>query len=682
MEQEGGAEAPTVAKETSQVEKELAESVLNAPGVLRIKKEFLDWNKLLKTHHNQSSTEGGSQASGESDKTSPQDETEPPNKKGKWKKAKGQNKRRPHQKPSELCDAVRLCPSFLKDPDSCKFGDRCRFSHSVEEYLANKPADIGDRCYVYDTHGRCPFGITCRFAKCHTDDQNQNVVNPAVYSPEAKPTTSNQIPKDIQTSLRKKQYKFPKSDQYLRAIGKLSTAQASSDDNVGNKSSEAKVNPGTPLESRVDEGSGNNSATVVNDVQVNTQDGEVSNIRNGNDFSTQEVQGCEAPSPPSNVENPVPMDANTPSGSVTDEDAIKLIPRERKKLEFADKLYLAPLTTVGNLPFRRVCKGLGADITCGEMAMASNLLQGQSSEWALLKRHQSEDVFGVQICGSHPEVMSHVSELLNDTISVDFVDVNVGCPIDLVFKRGGGCALMGRLTKFEQVVKGMIGMLDVPLTVKMRTGIYEEKPFAYRVVPHLRDWGVSLVTLHGRSREQRYTKLADWDYISECAKAASPMPLFGNGDILSFEDANRHRQSTGVAGLMMARGALIKPWIFTEIKEQRHWDISSHERFQMLKDFSNYGLEHWGSDTQGVEKTRRFMLEWLSFLFRYVPVGVLEQPPQKINLRPPYFVGRDDLETLMASGNCADWVRLSEMLLGPAPANFNFLPKHKANSYR
>ncbi|KAI8483859.1 tRNA-dihydrouridine(47) synthase [NAD(P)(+)]-like protein [Branchiostoma belcheri] len=216
----------------------------------------------------------------------------------------------------------------------------------------------------------------------------------------------------------------------------------------------------------------------------------------------------------------------------------------------------------------------------------------------------------------------------------------------------------------------------------MRTGIYEEKPFAYRVVPHLRDWGVSLVTLHGRSREQRYTKLADWDYIAECAKAASPMPLFGNGDILSFEDANRHRQSTGVAGLMIARGALIKPWIFTEIKEQRHWDISSHERFQILKDFSNFGLEHWGSDTQGVEKTRRFMLEWLSFLFRYVPVGVLEQPPQKINLRPPYFLGRDDLETLMASGNCADWVRISEMLLGPAPANFNFLPKHKANSYR
>lgn len=132
---------------------------------------------------------------------------------------------------------------------------------------------------------------------------------------------------------------------------------------------------------------------------------------------------------------------------------------------------------------------------------------------------------------------------------------------------------------------------------------------------------------------------------------------------------------------MIGRGALIKPWIFKEIREQRHLDPSSSERFEMLRSFANYGLEHWGSDTQGVENTRRFLLEWQSFLYRYVPLGLLEHPPQRINQRPDTYVGRDDLETLMASPRSSDWVRLSEMLLGPVPDGYNFVPKHKANSF-
>ncbi|XP_015278127.1 PREDICTED: tRNA-dihydrouridine(47) synthase [NAD(P)(+)]-like, partial [Gekko japonicus] len=330
------------------------------------------------------------------------------------------------------------------------------------------------------------------------------------------------------------------------------------------------------------------------------------------------------------------------AGAITDEDIVKLRPCEKKKLDLQGKLYLAPLTTCGNLPFRRICKRFGADVTCGEMAVCTNLLQGQSSEWALLKRHHTEDLFGVQ---------------------------------------GGGCALMSRTNKFEQIVRGMNTVLDVPLTVKIRTGVQEKVNLAHKIIPNLWEWGASLVTLHGRSREQRYTKGADWEYIAECARLASPMPLFGNGDILSYEDANRAMQ-TDVSGIMIARGALIKPWIFTEIKEQRHWDISSNERLDLLKDFTSYGLEHWGSDTQGVEKTRKFLLEWLSFLCRYIPAGLMERLPQRINERPPYYMGRDYLETLMASQNVGDWIKISEMLLGPVPVNFTFLPKHKANSYK
>jgi len=370
-------------------------------------------------------------------------------------------------------------------------------------------------------------------------------------------------------------------------------------------------------------------------------------------------------------------------GQITDEEIFPLKRNEKVKIDFSNKLYLAPLTTVGNLPFRRICKDLGVDVTCGEMALATQLLQAKQSEWSLLKRHPSEDLFGVQVCGGYPDTMTRCAQLLSETCDLDFIDINCGCPIDLIYNKGCGSALMTKANKLEQMCRSMIGVMgDVPLTVKIRTGVSDHKAIAHNLIPRLRDAGVSLVTLHGRSREQRYTRKADWDYISRCAATGAPMPVFGNGDVLSYEDANLHMETHGVSGVMIARGALIKPWVFTEIKEQRHWDISSNERLDLLRTYCNYGMEHWGSDHQGIETTRRFLLEWLSFTHRYIPVGLLERLPQSINDRPPYYRGRNDLETLMGSSNCGDWVKITEMLLGPVPDSFKFLPKHKANAYQ
>ncbi|XP_004378481.1 tRNA-dihydrouridine(47) synthase [NAD(P)(+)]-like isoform X1 [Trichechus manatus latirostris] len=557
------------------------------------------------------------------------------------RRARGQNKSRPHLKPTHY-DENKLCPSLVQGSEArCFFGDRCRFLHDVGRYLETKPADLGPCCVLFETFGRCPYGVTCRFAGAHLGPEGQNLVREELAARGAHiPPIRNSLDKALQQQLRKRKVRFERAERALRQLsqgqppGPVPAAAAAA-------TPEAAVAEGAPGQ--------------------------------GDGDTQQALPGPDATALPS---SPVQT-----CGPLTDEDIVRLRPCEKKRLDIGGKLYLAPLTTCGNLPFRRICKRFGADVTCGEMAVCTNLLQGQTSEWALLKRHHSEDLFGVQLEGAFPDTMTRCAELLNRTIEVDFVDINVGCPIDLVYKKGGGCALMSRSTKCRQIVLGMNQVLDVPLTMKIRTGVQERTNLAHRLLPELRDWGVSLVTLHGRSREQRYTKLADWQYIEQCVKAASPMPLFGNGDILSYEDANRAMQ-TGVAGVMIARGALLKPWLFTEIKEQRHWDISSSERLDILRDFTHYGLEHWGSDTQGVEKTRRFLLEWLSFLCRYVPVGLLERLPQKINERPPYYLGRDYLETLMASQNSADWIHISEMLLGPVPPNFVFLPKHKANSYK
>ncbi|XP_040208329.1 tRNA-dihydrouridine(47) synthase [NAD(P)(+)]-like isoform X1 [Rana temporaria] len=570
-------------------------------------------------------------------------EPEEQNDKTEKKRSRGQNKSRPHVK-YNLYEQQRLCPSIVQECASkCFFGEKCKFLHDVEKYLSEKQEDIGPKCHLYETFGKCIYGLSCRFAKSHLGEDFKNLINQELVKQwEGKAPVRNSLDKGLQSQLRKKKVPFDKTDKFLKLLNKSQKPTKGKDD----------AKPPPAAHSVTTEGSGDQPIDPLSTdcTKQVTGDGETKTV-------------------------------TVTSGPLTDEDIIKLRPCEKKKIDFRNKLYLAPLTTCGNLPYRRICKRLGADITCGEMAMCTNLLQGHSSEWALVKRHHSEDLFGVQIEGSFPDTMTKCAELLNSTIDVDFVDINVGCPIDLVYKKGGGCGLMTRTNKFEQIVKGMNSVLDVPLTVKIRTGVQEKVNLAHKLIPDLREWGASLVTLHGRSREQRYTKLADWEYISRCAKIADPLPLFGNGDIFSFEDANRAMQ-TGVSGIMLARGALVKPWLFTEIKEQRHWDISSSERFGILREFTNHGMEHWGSDTSGLEKTRRFMLEWLSFLCRYIPVGLLERLPQKINERPPYYMGRDYMETLMASQNVGDWIKISEMLLGPVPPNFTFLPKHKANSYK
>ncbi|GAK64147.1 FMN-linked oxidoreductase [Moesziomyces antarcticus] len=384
-------------------------------------------------------------------------------------------------------------------------------------------------------------------------------------------------------------------------------------------------------------------------------------------------------------------------------DVARIRPSEKRRLNWKGELYLAPLTTTGNLPFRRICTSFGSDIHCGEMGLAESFLHGNASEWSLVRRHASERIFGTQLCGGKPDLLVPVAEALKAEVGdgLDFVDINCGCPIDLVYNRGAGSALLDHASKLSKIVRGMNAVLgDTPLTIKLRTGT-TAKQTTHKLFARLQtDWGVSAATLHGRSRKQRYKNDADWGYIATCASTLRnsvrewnessrhadepemlPIPIYGNGDVYSWQDYYERLDRTGVDGEMIARGALIKPWLFTEIKERRDWDISSRERLDMIRDFAHYGLEHWGSDTHGVNTTRRFMCEMMSFTHRYVPTGLLEFLPSRLNDRPPMFRGRDELETLLASGKADDWVKVSEMFLGKAPEEWSFTPKHKSSSY-
>lgn len=346
------------------------------------------------------------------------------------------------------------------------------------------------------------------------------------------------------------------------------------------------------------------------------------------------------------------------------------------------RLILAPLTTVGNLPFRRLCLSQGCDVTVSEMVLGSALCQLKSSDLALLRRHRDERIFGVQVAGGYSDHMTRVAEIISSCVACDWVDINMGCPLTQLHSRGAGSALMERKKDLKQVLNGMTAVLGkhkLPLTIKCRTGLGDEKRL-HNLIPSLFDWGVSGVTLHGRSSKQRYSKEADWTYISQCRKLVPQDKVFvGNGDLYDPHQVAKLWDSSQCTAVMIGRGALMKPWIFKEIHDGRLYDISSNERLDLLRTYCEYGLQHWGCDQKGVETTRRFLLEQLSFLHRYIPVGLLEHLPQKINWRPPGYSGRNDLETLMARSDSESWIQITELILGKRPDNFIFIPKHNSS---
>jgi tRNA-dihydrouridine synthase 3 len=239
---------------------------------------------------------------------------------------------------------------------------------------------------------------------------------------------------------------------------------------------------------------------------------------------------------------------------------------------------------------------------------------------------------------------------------------------------------------------------DIPVTVKIRTGVKEGKNTAKNLVTRvLNEGNAAAITLHGRSRQQRYSKEADWEYIAEVggvvkewnenqkedkdATDIQPVYFVGNGDVYSHEDWYQHVNTDGIDSVMVARGALIKPWIFEEVDAQQYLDKSSSERLDMLGQFAKFATEHWGSDEYGVGLARRYMCEFLSFTHRYIPVGIMERLPPKLNERPPKWVGRNELEDLLASTDYKDWIKITEMFLGKASEDFQFIPKHKSNAY-
>jgi tRNA-dihydrouridine synthase 3 len=284
---------------------------------------------------------------------------------------------------------------------------------------------------------------------------------------------------------------------------------------------------------------------------------------------------------------------------------------------FQDKVVLAPLTVGGNLPFRRLCSELGADVTVGEMAVVRKLLRGHSGEFALLKGHPDERLFGVQLADKSPDRLAEGARLA-ESRGARFVDINCGCPINLITGRGMGASLLRKPTRLGRLVAAVKAAVKVPVTVKLRTGWHEDKVNVREVARACEEGGADAIAIHGRTREQRYSKAADWDLIGRVA-AERGVPVIGNGDILTHYEARERMARSGVRSVMIARGALIKPWLFRETKTGTTWLPTPEERFSVLWRFVELLREHFGTDDRGRVRTMRFLPWHLDFFCRYVP---------------------------------------------------------------
>ncbi|MGP1486357.1 tRNA dihydrouridine synthase DusB [Peptostreptococcus stomatis] len=234
-----------------------------------------------------------------------------------------------------------------------------------------------------------------------------------------------------------------------------------------------------------------------------------------------------------------------------------------RDFEVENEVFLAPMAGVTDLPFRLICKELGCGLLYTEMINAKALCYDDKNTKKMLNILDEEHPVAVQIFGSEPEFMGKAAQILNDYPN-EILDINMGCPAPKVVKNGDGSALMRNPKLAGQVLDQVVKNSKKPVTLKIRKGWDDNSINALEIAKIAEDCGICAITIHGRTREQYYSGQADWDIIGE-VKSQISIPVIGNGDVTSVEDAIRIKDHTGCDAIMIGRGAQGNPWIFKRI---------------------------------------------------------------------------------------------------------------------
>ncbi|NME68876.1 tRNA dihydrouridine synthase DusB [Flammeovirga aprica] len=293
-------------------------------------------------------------------------------------------------------------------------------------------------------------------------------------------------------------------------------------------------------------------------------------------------------------------------------------------LEIKDfPLLLAPMEDVSDPPFRAVCKENGADLMYTEFISAEGLIRDAVKSRQKLDIYDYERPIGIQIFGEKIESMREAAAIAEEA-NPEIIDINYGCPVKKVAGRGAGAGILLDIDKMQKMTEEIVKQVKKPVTVKTRLGWDHDNIRILEVAKRLQDVGVQALTIHGRTRQQMYKGVADWNPIAEVkAHPDIHIPIFGNGDIDSPQKAVEYKEKYGIDGIMIGRASIGYPWIFREIKHYMETGEilappSIQERIDTVKRHLNFSVE-WKGDKTGIFEMRRHYTTYFKGVQHFKP---------------------------------------------------------------